>query len=230
MPTGAFAWLTSLGTEVVSDLLFSSSSAVAGLSNHEDSRLILTALVKWDLLVNQQQGLNRTHTHLLPPNSTKSLLRASQSHMEVLGGAVAWWEGGDDLRKVTSLLVFWRNGGSSRPTALRLCLMVFRICRNYFYVSLGALNLRKATMSHAVTLKEWMPLPERGPWSFVVHISLMQSLRWKQLNSHQRKTPGMAITWKDILEGKVLACCFILLPIGLYSKFLFLLVPLFDIL
>lgn len=62
-----------------------------------DSRLILTALVKWDLLVNPQQGLNRTHTHLLPPSSTESLLRASQSHLEVLGGAGGGGEGGDDL-------------------------------------------------------------------------------------------------------------------------------------
>lgn len=154
-----------------------------------DSRLILTAPVKWDLLVNPQQGLNRTHTHFLPPNSTKGLLRASQSHMQVLGGAVAGGEGGDNLCWVTSLLVFWRMG--ARPDALHyVCVLWFRICRNYFYVSLIALNLRKATMSHAVTLKEWMPVPERGPWSLVVHISLMQFLRWKQLNSHQRKTPG----------------------------------------
>lgn len=119
----------------------------------KDSRLILTALVKWDLLVNQQQGLNRTHTHLLPPNSTKSLLRASQSDMEVLGGAVAGGEGGGDLCWVTSLLVFWRMG--AHPDLLRyVCVLWFRICRNYFYVSLIALNLRKATMSHAVTLKE----------------------------------------------------------------------------
>lgn len=153
-----------------------------------DSRLILTALVKWDLLVNPQQGLSRTHTYLLPPNSTKSLLRASQGQMQVPGGA-GGWGGGDDLCRVTSPLVFWRMG--ARPDLLHyIRVLWFRICRNYFYVSLIALNLRKATVSHALTLKEWMPLPKRGPWSFAVRISLMQFLRWKQLSSHQRKTIG----------------------------------------
>ena len=66
-----------------------------------DSRRILPALVKWDLLVNPQQGLNCSHTHLLPPTSTRSLLRASQSHLEVLGGA-------GHVRWVTSP---WCSGG-----------------------------------------------------------------------------------------------------------------------
>lgn len=49
-----------------------------------DSRLILMALVKWNLLVNSQQGPNRTPR--LPPNSTRR--RASPSSMEIL--AVGW--------------------------------------------------------------------------------------------------------------------------------------------
>lgn len=50
-----------------------------------DSRLILMALVKWNLLVNSQQGLNRAP--LLPPDSTRH--RASPSHLEIRG--VGWW-------------------------------------------------------------------------------------------------------------------------------------------
>ena len=111
-----------------------------------DSRRILPALVKWDLLVNPQQGLNCSHTHLLPPTSTRSLLRASQSHLEVLGGA-------GHVRWVTSPLMFWRTG--AHPDLLhQVCVLWFRICRNYSYVSLIAFNLRKATECHAVTLKE----------------------------------------------------------------------------
>ena len=185
-----------------------------------DSRRILPALVKWDLLVNPQQGLNCSHTHLLPPTSTRSLLRASQSHLEVLGGAghVHW---------VTSPLVFWRTG--AHPDLLhQVCVLWFRICRNYSYVSLIAFNLRKATECHAVTLKEWMPLPKRGPCSCVVHVSLMQFLRWKQLNSHQRKTIGDRRSPGKASGRESLSCCFSLLPVGLYSDFLFLLVPLFD--
>lgn len=83
-----------------------------------------------------------THTHLLPPNSTKSLLRASQSHMEVLGGAVAGGEGGDDLRWSDLSPGILENGGSS-DLLHYVCVLWFRICRNYFYVSLIALNLRK---------------------------------------------------------------------------------------
>lgn len=85
--------------------------------------------------------------------------------------------------------------------------------------------MRKDTMCHAVTLKELMLLPKRGPCIFVVPISLMQFLEWKQLNSHRWKPLVLGGHLQKHLGGEVLDWCFSLLPIGLYSDFLFPLVP-----
>lgn len=56
-------------------------SGEQGCQAIRDSRLILMALVKWNLLVNSQQGLNRTPP-TPPPDSTSR--KASLSHMEIL--------------------------------------------------------------------------------------------------------------------------------------------------